>query len=201
VRSVVALVIPIAAVATSCVSTPDTGSLGEGTSLRPTITAVDTARPPRSAWVQMDQPGYAALLLVAPGHSATLLYPDSLTNNQLNAGAHQLTFAIADALLPADSVLRRQRSDTAPRVIRSRPRPSGPSTTPIPPTVPTYLLLVTSPQQLSRTRILEKTVGVSIPTLEMEALNAVGKAIKSTLLSEPRDWAGYYQRVELRRKQ
>jgi hypothetical protein len=47
--------------------------------------------------------------------------------------------------------------------------------------------------------MIEKTAGVSIPNIETEALNAVGKAIKSTILSEPRELAGYYQRVELRR--
>jgi hypothetical protein len=61
-------------------------------------------------------------------------------------------------------------------------------------------LLVTSPKPLVYQRIIEKTAGVSIPLIDTEALNAVAKAIKATIPSEPRDWAGYYQRVELRRR-
>lgn len=152
-------------------------------------------------WVEMDQPGYAAALLVAPGHSATLLYPsDSLVNNQLTAGAHQLTFRIPDVLVPSDSpALRRQRTDSARISARSRARAPRPAIMPISPMTPAFLLLVTSPQRLVYQRIVEKTAGVSIPTIETEALNAVGKAIKSTLASEPREWAGYFQRIELRR--
>jgi hypothetical protein len=33
----------------------------------------------------------------------------------------------------------------------------------------------------------------------MEALNAVAKAVKSTIPNEPREWGGYYQLVELKR--
>ena len=77
---------------------------------------------------------------------------------------------------------------------------SGRSNVPIAPTTPTYFLLVTSPKPLVYQRIIEKTAGVSIPLVDTEALNAVAKAIKATIPSEPRDWAGFYQRVELRRR-
>lgn len=192
----------IVAFSVACASTPTAGPLGEGTALQPRITAVDTARPPKSAFVELDRPGYVALLLVAPGHSATLLYPrDSLTSNQLSAGAHKLTFEIPELLVQNDSVRlarARQRLDSMTRA-GPRPRTRSTSTAPLPTTTPTYLLLVTSPQQLSYRRIIEKTAGVSIPTIEIEALNAVAKAIKSTIPAEPRDWAGYYQRAEVRR--
>jgi hypothetical protein len=69
----------------------------------------------------------------------------------------------------------------------------------VPAATQTYLLLVTSPQPLSYQRIIEKTAGVSIPSIETEALNAVAKAIKSTIPSEPREISGYYQRIELRK--
>ena len=47
--------------------------------------------PPAAATVQLDRDGYAALILVAPGHSATLLYPaDSTTDTRLSAGTHRL---------------------------------------------------------------------------------------------------------------
>ena len=46
--------------------------------------------------------------------------------------------------------------------------------------------------------IIDKTAGVSIPLVDNEALNAVGKAIRSTL-PEPRTMAGYYQIIELTR--
>jgi hypothetical protein len=87
----------------------------------------------------------------------------------------------------------RQRSDSVIRARNSRPAP-------ISPTVPTYLLLVTSPRPLVYQRLIDKTAGVSIPMVDDEALNAVAKAIKSTIPEEPREWAGYYQRTELRKR-
>jgi hypothetical protein len=209
VRTVVACSIVIALFAVSCKSTPDAGPLEEGASLRPLITAVDTVRPPSHVWVQMDRPGYAALVLVAPGHSATLLYPrESFTSNELTAGAHQLTFSIPELLVQSDSARNartetdRQRTDSSRRVAnRRRARTTDASMIPLPPLVPTYFLLLTSPQPLSYQRLIEKTAGVSIPTLETEALNAVAKAIKSTLPAEPRELGGYYKRVELRKEQ
>jgi hypothetical protein len=154
----------------------------------------------------MDQPGYVVLLLVAPGHSATLLYPaDSLMSNKLTAGAHHVTFQIPDLLAQTDTLRYpaqrgRQQPDSAlrnPGGVRAPSRGSGPP--PVPAATQTYLLLVTSPQPLSYQRIIEKTAGVSIPSIETEALNAVAKAIKSTIPSEPREISGYYQRIELRK--
>jgi hypothetical protein len=46
-------------------------------------------------------------------------------------------------------------------------------------------------------RVHDKLTGVSIPTDDMEALNAVAKAVKSTLPTEPREWAAYYRLVDL----
>jgi hypothetical protein len=153
----------------------------------------------------MDQPGYAALLLVAPGHSATLLYPaDSTTDNKLSAGSHLLTFQVPAPIARADSMrdpgrMRQVDSTRRGTVGSSRTRSQTPTYTPIPPMTQLSLLLVTSPQPLDYRRILERTRGVTIPTDELEALNAIGKAIKSTIPTEPREWAGYYQHVELLR--
>jgi len=185
---------------------PASGPLAEGSTAVPRITAVDSLRPPKFARVQLDQPAYAVLVLVAPSHSATLLYPaDSTVDNHLGAGSHQLTFTIPSAFV-SDSTrqdrARRQRPDSTLRY----PGGVGPSTRntrnypPIEPSTPFYLLLVTSPQPLVFRRVLDKTAGVSIPAVEIEALNAVAKAVKSTLTTEPRDWAGFYQRVELSRR-
>jgi hypothetical protein len=166
------------------------------------IVRVDSALPPRHATVQLAQSSYVALILVAPGHSATLLYPaDSTTANQFAAGSHQVGFRIPETLVRTDSMLRmvpvpRPSGDTS-RIGARRPG-RGTVLPPLPPTTPTYLLAVSSPQELSYRRILDKTLGVSIPTIDNEALNAVGKAIKSTILNEPREWAGYYRLVELR---
>ena len=70
---------------------------------------------------------------------------------------------------------------------------------PLPLTAMPYLLLITSPQELDYDRMLEKTGGVSIPTIDAEALNAVAKAIKATLPAEPRNWSGHYLPVVVRR--
>jgi hypothetical protein len=185
-------------VGASCASAPASGRLGEGATVHPRITGVDSALPPRRAMVQLEQREHVVLLLVAAGHSATLLYPkDSLTPNELPAGSHRLEFQIPDLLVASDSL----RLVLPPRdsVRLGRRAPTTRTVTPIPRTAPTYLLLVTSPQPLLYARIVEKTAGVSIPTIDTEALNAVGKAIKSTIATEPRQWAGFYQQIEVRR--
>ena len=184
----------------ACAKQVRSGALGDSpTPPSPTrITAVDTTLPPNNVTVQLDQAGYATVILVAPGHSATILYPrDSTVNNRLDAGSHTLAFQIPEALVQTDSqrlaaVVRARDSGFSAR--RTRPR----GITPLPATTPTYLLAITSPQELSFSRMRDKTVGVSIPIEDMEALNAIAKAVKSTLAVEPREWAGYYQHVEIR---
>jgi hypothetical protein len=165
---------------------------------------VDSSKPPKFAWVQMDQPAYGVMVFVAPGHSATLLYPrDSLTENRLSAGAHLITFELPATLVLSDSAMMDARARARRRADSIRANPRVRSRTPIEPLIdpmtPTFLLFVTSPQPLSYARITEKTTGVSIPNIEMEALNAVAKAIKSTIPAEPQEWAGYYRRIELAR--
>lgn len=173
-----------------CASAPVSGLLGEGTDHEPTIVSVDSTRPPMAATVRLQQSSYVALVLVAPGHSATLLYPDSTTDNHLQAGSHRLRFSIPDLLLRVDTV-RREPGDPT---VWGRTR-SGMSA--IPRDAITYLLLLTSPQPLTYPAIFKVTAGVSIPIVEMEALNAVAKAVKSTLPEEPRRWAGHFVQVGL----
>ena len=191
------------ATATACASSPSAGTLGEGMGGAPKILAVDTGRPPRSVQVELGEPSYVAVLLVAPGHSATLLYPrDSATNNRFDAGSARVEFEVPGLLVRNDSSLAAQRRTQILRqdsVMRARQRSRGqrPQAQPLPPDTPTYLLLVTSPQQLSYQRLIDKTAGVSIPLVESEALNAVGKAIRSTLPAEPRTISAYYQLVDL----
>jgi hypothetical protein len=184
----------------ACAKQATFGALGDSPTPPATtrISAVDSARPPRTLTLQLDRAGYAVVLLVAPGHSATILYPaDSTTDNRLGAGTHAVHFQIPEMLVQTDSqraaAMARAR-DSGFSARRTRPR----GMTPLLPSTPTYFLVVTSPQPLSFARIREKTAGVSIPIDDMEALNAIAKAIKSTLASEPRDWAGYYQLVEIR---
>jgi hypothetical protein len=189
--------------ALACAKASTVGSLDGGSANYPSIMAVDSAHPPQSVSVKIDQDAYVVVLLVAPGHSATLLYPpDSVTDNHVTAGSHNLSFKIPSPLVRNDSAnarvndRNRQRFDTVGRS-RSRSRTVGSTLPPILANTPTYLLVITSPQQLSYTRVLDKTAGVSIPVIETEALSAVGKAVKSTLTQEPREWAGYYQLIAL----
>ena len=189
-------------VGAGCASAPSGGKLGEGGTADPRITGVDTTVPPRAATVQLEQPAYAALFLVAPGHSVSLLYPaDSTTDNRLGSGTHRLPFEIPGALVETDS----QRLARIREAQRSAPRRRPTTTTPganvgpVPAATTPYLLLLTSPQELDYNRMIEKTGGVSIPNVDTEALNAVAKAIKATLPSEPRAWAGHYLPVVLRR--
>ena len=184
----------------SCSKQANFGPLGDSpTPPSPTrITAIDSALPPRYVSVQLDQPGYATVILVAPGHSATILYPaDSAADNRLGAGSHTLPFQIPEMLVQTDSqrmaaITRARDSGFSAR--RTRPR----GITPLSATTPTYFLVISSPQQLSWQRMREKTAGVTIPIYDMEALNAIAKAVKSTLATEPREWAGYYRQAEIR---
>lgn len=186
---------------TGCATDPRLGALGEGGVAEPRITAVDTTTPPRFATVQLDQEAYAALFLVAPGHSATLIFPaDTMTDNQLGAGSHRLQFEVPTVLVETDSQRIERIREAQRRAGRRRSIPPTGSAVvgPIPMSVTPYLLLLTSPQELDYRRMIERTAGVSIPTVDMEALNAVAKAIKGTLPSEPRSWAGYYTPLYLR---
>lgn len=204
-----------ATLALSCTHVPTSGPLGEGAQFHPRISAVDSTRPPRTISIELDKPGYAAVLLIAPGHSASLVYPmDSVTDNRLTAGMHELSLMIPNMFARADSTRRFDRGGTGAPPDRTDSsvfatgrqrdttlRTRGSRTVMmLSPSTPTYLLLLTSPQPLVYRRIIEKTAGVSIPTTETEALSAVAKAVKSTIPTEPRDWAGAYQKVELQAK-
>jgi hypothetical protein len=199
VRLVHLAVLSSSVVIAACVSTPAGGGLGEGSTAQPQIVSVDSGFPPRAVTARLTQDGYAALLLVAPGHSATLLYPpDSATNNRFSSGTHRIAFEVPTVLAETDSQRLQRIRDQQRAAPRSRTGTRR-TVTPIPANAPTFLLLVTSTQPLQYSRMIDKTGGVSIPIVEMEALNAVAKAIKSTLPEEPRDWAGYYVPVTLRR--
>ena len=196
-----AVIVMVGLAAAACAAAPKFGPIGETDAAPTRITAVDSATPPRSVSVQLDQAGFAVVMLVAPGHSATLLYPpDSATDNRLAAGAHVLPIAVPGALLETDSAriagLIRMRDSSRVRQ-RAGPTIRAPA---LSETTPTYLLVITSPQPLSYRRIAEKTTGVTIPTIDSEALNAVSKAVKSTIEAEPREWHGYYQQIMLRRR-
>jgi len=177
------------------------GPIGEGAPDHPDITAVDSMHPPKSASVRLDKDAYVVLLLVAPGHSATLLYPkDSTTDNHLSAGAHEIAFQVPGRMTLSDTARRaldqRERSDSADR---SRARPTAPQTSgmrPIMPNTNTFLLIVSSPQPLVYQKVVDKTVGWSIPLDDMEALNAVAKQVKSTI-TNPRDWSAAFHVVTL----
>jgi hypothetical protein len=186
----------MAVLAAACASGPNAGLIPDGSTLQPRIVATDSVNPPRSATIELDRAGYVALLLVAPGHSVTLLYPrDSATNNQKDKGTHRLSFQIPSTLVLSDTGMsdRDRRRDSA----RTQPRVRTITNPPIDPTLGSFLLLVTSPQRLDYARMVERTSGVSLPTIDTEALNAVAKTIKGTIATEPRELAAYFQRVEL----
>ena len=189
----------LAATLAACAPAIRVGPLGEGSSNYPSITAVDSSTPPKSMSIKLDREAWVVVLLVAPGHSATLLYPiDSVTDNHHKAGELSLALSVPDRLTRRDTTtLRRPNTamDTVARRQREMAFRNRDNLPMLPPDTPTYLLVITSSQTLSFSRIVEKTVGVSIPLVETEALNAVGKAVKSTLTQEPREWAGYYQQV------
>lgn len=192
----------LVALAACASATPVGGPIGEGAPDYPSITAVDSTHPPKSASVRLDKDAYAVVILVAPGYSATLIWPsDSTVNNRLPAGSHDLALDIPGPLVRGDSAMarraerQRQQFDSAGRArIRS---PGAASMPPLMPNTTTYLLVVTSPQPLAYSRVLAKTAGWSIPLDDMEALNAVAKQVKSTIVGSSRDWSAAYHVVQL----
>ena len=194
----------VAIVVAGCNTVIVGGPLGEGAPDYPNITAVDSAFPPKNVSVRLDKDAYTVLLLVAPGHSATVLFPkDSTTDNRLSAGPHDIAFQVPGSLVLTDSFMlkrtdqQRQRYDSAARV-RARSSTTATSTMPpLSPNVATYLLVVTSPQPLVYSRVVDRTAGWSIPLDDMEALNAVAKQVKSTITKTPKDWSAAYHVVML----
>jgi hypothetical protein len=202
VRTQLALSLILAAAA--CVNTPPIGGpVGEGAADYPNVMAVDSAYPPKSATVRLDKDAFTVVLLVAPGHSATLLYPkDSTTDNRLAAGTHNIAFEVPGPLVRSDSAasrraqMSRAQYDSAYRQ-RMRTTMSTNNMPPLMPGATTYLLVVTSPHQLTYGRVIDRTAGWSIPLDDMEALNSVAKQVKSTIAKEPRDWSAAYHLVVL----
>lgn len=188
----------LALAVTACVSALQAGNLEPDSSLKPKIVAVDTARPPRNIFAQLDRDGYAAVILVIPGHSATLLYPaDSATDNRLTAGSHQLPFEIPSHLT-RDSLRLIMPRNPSRRVDTTRVRTGRiVNMAPVPDNAHVYLLLLTATQPLTYGRIMDKTAGVSIPLLDDEALNAITKAVKATLPVEPREIGAYFTEIDL----
>jgi hypothetical protein len=192
------------ALAGACVTPPPIGGpLGDGAPDYPNISAVDSAHPPKNVSVRLDKDAYAVVILVAPGHSATLLYPqDSTTNNRFTAGTHEIALRIPGPLIVTDSMLKarteaqRLRFDSAGRA-RARSTSTSAALPPIMPGATTYLLVVTSPKPLLYGRVLDKTAGWSIPLDDMEALNSVAKQVKGTITGQPQDWSAAYHVVVL----
>jgi len=187
----------MAFVANACASAPTAGAIGEGFDVHPAVTSVDTAKPPHFAWIELDRQNWVALLLVQPGRGVTLLYPrDSATDNKLTAGAHQLTFTLSNTRATVDS-LNRARRRTPGREDTLRTITEQRTSAPPAQMQDNYLLLFSSPELLTWTRVHDKLTGVSIPIDDMEALNAVAKAVKSTQPTEPREWGAYYRLIDL----
>jgi hypothetical protein len=189
--------------ASACASAPTAGPLTEGFDGTSRIVSIDSARPPASVTVQLEEPAHVAVLLVIPGHSATLLFPrDSVTDTQRPAGQSTIAVEIPGMLVRRDSaggIRPRQTSGAAQDSMRRRRTVSsatmrGPG--PVPLDAPAFMLLLTSTRPYEYHRVIDRTAGVSIPSIKEEALNAVAKAVRATL-PEPRRLTGYYQLVEL----
>ena len=196
-RTQIAALVSIIALA-ACQSAPTSGPLGEGLGGTSKIVATDTARPPRSVQVQLDEPAYVAVLLVRPGYNATLVYPrDSATDNRLPAGQSTVPLAVPELRARRDSGAARPQMTREDSVIRRRGT-AGSRSTAMPSAsvvAPTLVLLLTSPQPLLYQRIIDRTAGVSIPNLDDEALHAVAKGVRATL-PEPRTLSGYFQSID-----
>jgi hypothetical protein len=206
-KSVFPAGIALIALTAGCASAPAVLHIGDAPDIGATLSLVDSASPPRNLEITLSQPAHVAVLLVVPGRGATLVYPrdTSLGPTHFLGGRHRVAAwypgravtASVDSTprhaqdtlfdvrrpLPIDTVGRRRtRTGFGDQVEDPRERQRN--------LTPSYLLLVATPAPLHPDVIRRRVEGVTIPLNESEALNAIGKLVRSTADPAAR-WAGH----------
>jgi hypothetical protein len=206
-KSVLPASIALIAVVAGCASAPAVLHIGDAPDLGATLSLMDSAAPPRNLEITLSQPAHVAVLLVVPGRGATLVYPrdTSLGPTHFLGGQHRVTAwypgrgiaATVDSAaraaqdssfdvrrpVPTDTVGRRRaRTGFGDQVEDPRDRHRNLTVS--------YLLLVATPARLHPDVIRRRVEGVTIPLNESEALNAIGKLVRSTADPSAR-WAGH----------
>jgi hypothetical protein len=201
----------------ACASAPQVLRLGDAPDLGATLSLVDSATPPVNLEVELTQPAHVVVLHVVPGAGASLVYPRDTSQGPTHflVGKHRIRAwypgrglrTEGDSLLPTarDSLLDIRRPTLPDSLDRTRggrtrttagdrvedPRERQPRNVPS-----SYLLLVATPARLHPDTVRRRVEGVTIPLNEMEALNAMGKLVRST--AQPgATWAGHAVPIRL----
>lgn len=193
----------------ACAANHPERSLGDLSGIAPRIDLLPGEMPPRHLTFTLSHAASVAVLYVVPGQGAMLIYPaDTLEKSApLEAGEHTVlaNFSRLKSPLHADSA-RKLAADSAKKSAR-RARDFGAGG----PGVqgagwyreeegalgPTgYLLLVATDAPMDPRSIRQKLAGVTIPLPEDDALNSVGKLVRSSTGGNVA-WAGVAKPVKV----
>ncbi|MDB4906797.1 MAG: hypothetical protein JWO05_1581 [Gemmatimonadetes bacterium] len=193
----------------ACATNRPARPLGDLSGISPRIELIQGEMPPRHLTFTLAHSASVAVMYVVPGQGAMLIYPsDTLEKSApLEAGEHTVlaNFARLQSPLRADSA-RKPAADSAkkkagrardfgaggPGVLgagwsreeEGRLGPTG------------YLLLVATDAPMDPRTIRQKLAGVTIPLPEDDALNSVGKLVRSSTGSNVA-WAGVAKPVKV----
>jgi hypothetical protein len=197
---------------TACVAGPKPMRLGDSDAATPSFAMPAAAKSAERATVKLAEPAYVAMLFVVPGRGSVVVFPaDSTAANFVDAGEHDVEVHWTMSAVKRDSLyFLAARHQAAREGGYGRPRGiAGEDDTlatepqrgrgPLPELSPAespvgYLLLVTSPSNLSLPRLKHRVEGMTIPFEDGEALQTVMKLVKATL-PEGATLAGYAQEV------
>jgi hypothetical protein len=171
--------------------------------LGPQLALADSLRPPRELAITLSNPASAVVLFVVPGRGAVVVYPaDSVVDNRLAAGTHRVSARWPQSFLAGDTIgpeLARQPDPRGRDSVLAGRTPRREGAAPRAPQLISsgYLLLVTVAEPLPWAAVRERVEGMTIPIVDDEALNAMGKAVRS-VASPSAPWAGYAIDVRVR---
>jgi hypothetical protein len=176
-------------------------TVGDAPELGARLVITDSVSPPRQVTVEVAQPSSAVLVYVVPGQGASLVYPaDTLHSARLAEGAHVVSPEFPKLLSPAAARAARdsaRRSGAMPGERDPRSARSAPAMMPPQVVVPQgFLMLIATRASLDPAAVARRLQGTTIPGEDDEALNAVGKLVRSTA-NVVAPWAGFALPVKL----
>lgn len=166
---------------------------GQYNDLTPKVAATKGERLPLHVTVQLAKPANVAVFLVAPGRASTLLFPDSLQNQFIEAGSHLVETALAkSAATDSSRLLRRPGQGGQPQQTGNRNTGRGGRGD-----LPSfgfnqrgYLLIYASQDPLPYATLAARVAGISVPIDDSDALKTVMKLIRETTRTTGR-WAAF----------
>jgi hypothetical protein len=190
------------ALVAACASGPSKPRMvGDAPELGARLVINDSVSPPRQVTVEVAQASSAVLVYVVPGQGASLVYPaDTLHSARLTEGAHVVSPEFPKLLSASAARAARdsaRRGGAMPGERDPRDARSAPAVMPPQVIVPQgFLMLIATRASLDPAAIARRLQGTSIPGVDDEALNAVGKLVRSTA-NVVAPWAGVALPVKL----